>query len=267
MALQPIALDMEIRPFRLGRLEQMITTEMNGLPIEVVRELPNGRVAVKSSTGGPWSVCADRIIPAWKALSVDPHQKEIYVITLYAATIKRTANYLSRSSLHSLDFWEEMATNNPITRLYPFAAVEMERSVVSNEQCGAARLIVADDVDNRGPQPGFRLTAYGESVPNRVCKAILFLPNEPNTVPVIDSCTWKVVCLSASGGFTKSLIKEGDKCFVVTDNLDAECENCGASHKRMKKCGKCGQVRYCSRRCQVADWPKHKESCRSGMLS
>lgn len=37
---------------------------------------------------------------------------------------------------------------------------------------------------------------------------------------------------------------------------------CEASSPRGKRCGKCERVRYCSRACQVADWPAHKLACR-----
>jgi len=31
-----------------------------------------------------------------------------------------------------------------------------------------------------------------------------------------------------------------------------------------KRCGRCKQVIYCGRQCQVADWPRHKPVCRAG---
>ena len=43
------------------------------------------------------------------------------------------------------------------------------------------------------------------------------------------------------------------------------CSNCGKASAvdNLKTCGKCGIAKYCSRECQVADWPKkHKEHCK-----
>jgi hypothetical protein len=30
----------------------------------------------------------------------------------------------------------------------------------------------------------------------------------------------------------------------------------------LKRCGACASVFYCSRECQIADWPKHKPECK-----
>jgi MYND finger len=32
--------------------------------------------------------------------------------------------------------------------------------------------------------------------------------------------------------------------------------------RKLDKCGGCGEVRYCCRQCQRADWPNHKTRCR-----
>ncbi|KAI1840214.1 hypothetical protein JX266_013581 [Neoarthrinium moseri] len=41
-------------------------------------------------------------------------------------------------------------------------------------------------------------------------------------------------------------------------NLCVMCDKPG-----QKKCGKCNQAAYCSRECQVADWPQHKALCKT----
>lgn len=44
------------------------------------------------------------------------------------------------------------------------------------------------------------------------------------------------------------------------------CSNCHKSliYSQLKKCSRCLIIGYCSRECQVADWPRHKksEACR-----
>jgi len=40
------------------------------------------------------------------------------------------------------------------------------------------------------------------------------------------------------------------------------CEHCNKKTKdELKQCGRCKNVSYCSRECQVAHWPKHKIDC------
>jgi len=40
----------------------------------------------------------------------------------------------------------------------------------------------------------------------------------------------------------------------------ALCHKCGSPHN-LKVCGVCRGIRYCSRKCQVSDWPDHKPYC------
>lgn len=49
----------------------------------------------------------------------------------------------------------------------------------------------------------------------------------------------------------------------ITDNQHstATCKVCGKTGA--KKCGRCGQVMYCSKECQVRDWREHKSVCNS----
>ena len=41
-----------------------------------------------------------------------------------------------------------------------------------------------------------------------------------------------------------------------------KCARCELSHEKLKKCGRCQLVRYCSEECQAKDWPSHKRVCR-----
>ena len=47
----------------------------------------------------------------------------------------------------------------------------------------------------------------------------------------------------------------------VICSLQDVCANCGERDNRLKKCDRCRSVAYCSRECQVADWPKHRVVC------
>jgi hypothetical protein len=38
--------------------------------------------------------------------------------------------------------------------------------------------------------------------------------------------------------------------------------NCQVRSKKLKKCGRCEGVSYCSKECQMDDWPRHKEVCK-----
>ena len=44
-------------------------------------------------------------------------------------------------------------------------------------------------------------------------------------------------------------------------NTRDECAGCGKKCEGMKKCGRCMEVEYCSKECQVKDWRMHKLAC------
>ncbi|KAJ6465915.1 hypothetical protein C8R47DRAFT_1326374 [Mycena vitilis] len=50
-------------------------------------------------------------------------------------------------------------------------------------------------------------------------------------------------------------------------NIDMACTVCLKSEEdvgeELRKCGKCKGVRYCSKQCQAADWPRHKKHCKA----
>jgi hypothetical protein len=39
------------------------------------------------------------------------------------------------------------------------------------------------------------------------------------------------------------------------------CYTCQNVSNAIKSCGRCKNVKYCSRTCQIDDWPSHKETC------
>jgi hypothetical protein len=62
------------------------------------------------------------------------------------------------------------------------------------------------------------------------------------------------VCSNASSGVDEGRFWEGH-----------ECESCGIAESKTGRpafrCGACRRTRYCSRECQLADWPRHKGEC------
>ena len=40
-----------------------------------------------------------------------------------------------------------------------------------------------------------------------------------------------------------------------------ECVGCGKKNAELKRCGRCKEIKYCSRECQVNDWRMHKLAC------
>jgi len=47
---------------------------------------------------------------------------------------------------------------------------------------------------------------------------------------------------------------------IFNVHLDAMCNVCYKSHNT-KKCGRCLGISYCSKECQLEDWPSHKLKC------
>ncbi|KAK8803213.1 hypothetical protein WA158_000907 [Blastocystis sp. Blastoise] len=48
---------------------------------------------------------------------------------------------------------------------------------------------------------------------------------------------------------------------INDENRDQRCHFCYKVCPSLKLCGKCRQVGYCSRECQIADWKNHKQEC------
>ena len=46
-------------------------------------------------------------------------------------------------------------------------------------------------------------------------------------------------------------------------HISRQCLLCKSTPEQLKKCGKCGMAKYCSRECQAKDWVRHKTECRS----
>ncbi|KAJ7167577.1 hypothetical protein C8R46DRAFT_1093465 [Mycena filopes] len=48
----------------------------------------------------------------------------------------------------------------------------------------------------------------------------------------------------------------------VKGHLQRLCTNCGATASNMRRCGRCKRPSYCSKECQVENWPIHRSSCK-----
>lgn len=46
-------------------------------------------------------------------------------------------------------------------------------------------------------------------------------------------------------------------------DVSRQCLLCKSTPEQVKKCGKCGKAKYCSRECQAKDWARHKGECHS----
>eukprot|EP00026_Physarum_polycephalum_P004413 Phypoly_transcript_04432.p1 GENE.Phypoly_transcript_04432~~Phypoly_transcript_04432.p1 ORF type:complete len:448 (+),score=49.12 Phypoly_transcript_04432:732-2075(+) len=55
-------------------------------------------------------------------------------------------------------------------------------------------------------------------------------------------------------GAMKTLVQKGD--------LYSECVRCKVVPERRLLCSRCKRRIYCSKKCQIEDWPKHKQECR-----
>ena len=218
-------------------------------------------------------------MPVWQALLIDPISKQVTQSAVHFRSVQHTALFLQQSHTESFrrfadrmpvwpppgwdEFWQMLMDQNQMMRLYPMAAQIMGRESVAIESCGdTAVLIVADDVNVRGSVDGFRLTAYDCTMRNRVGRALLILPDQPNTLPVINRCVWKKVAPDSEGGWSVSLVtpSDGPPKVVVTD-LSHSCSFCEVREERMRKCGRCKTARYCSEECQTSHWPSHQTQC------
>ena len=67
----------------------------------------------------------------------------------------------------------------------------------------------------------------------------------------------------------KAAGKAVEKIQKNVDFVEGSCGHChlwglyaADQNKTLKKCGKCMTAMYCSRECQVAHWPAHKQACK-----
>ncbi|KAG7097588.1 hypothetical protein E1B28_004925 [Marasmius oreades] len=74
-----------------------------------------------------------------------------------------------------------------------------------------------------------------------------------------------VVLNSATGGPTVTTIEDMKRAIPERQPLVRPCGNCmklPAQGSTFSQCSRCRETHYCSRGCQVAHWPQHKEVCK-----
>ncbi|KAF9266065.1 hypothetical protein L218DRAFT_956454 [Marasmius fiardii PR-910] len=74
-----------------------------------------------------------------------------------------------------------------------------------------------------------------------------------------------VVLNNATGGPTVTTIEDMKKAIPERKPLVRPCGNCmnvPEPGSTFSHCAKCRETHYCSRECQVAHWPQHKEVCK-----
>jgi len=64
--------------------------------------------------------------------------------------------------------------------------------------------------------------------------------------------------LGASSPITRDLERSIEICLAV---ISAKCSNPVCNVKATSLCCRCNMTGYCSRACQVTDWPRHKTQC------
>lgn len=73
------------------------------------------------------------------------------------------------------------------------------------------------------------------------------------------------VNMIAMGFYDFRLLSEnnGRQLYKALDCLKVcrKCNKCGKQEIKLLVCAKCKVTRYCSRKCQTADWPDHKHQC------
>lgn len=48
-----------------------------------------------------------------------------------------------------------------------------------------------------------------------------------------------------------------------TSSISAQCANCNKSSVQLMQCGRCNEVKYCGRACQIAHFKEHKAFCQA----
>ena len=76
---------------------------------------------------------------------------------------------------------------------------------------------------------------------------------------------WQRVEMSSGGRsleFRSSVVHDAQSSTVdvLERGVDGRCDACGGE-RASYRCSGCRMTRYCSRECQVAHWPTHRDNC------
>eukprot|EP00986_Skeletonema_menzelii_P006592 scaffold2515_cov142-Skeletonema_menzelii.AAC.2 len=127
----------------------------------------------------------------------------------------------------------------------------------------ATQLVLEGDFDKArrfaalAPYFEFLAVKIGEKVKlNKT--AVLELSNRDDKHTLVKYLRKRIpcCCLDEKYDEVKSITRTG-LCF----NLECSLPNRMAERSAMLTCARCGDANYCSRKCQKADWPDHKEHC------
>lgn len=60
----------------------------------------------------------------------------------------------------------------------------------------------------------------------------------------------------------RSICDRGTVAQLQQSLLSENCSACNVANLKLLRCAKCATAKYCSKVCQVKDWPAHRQMCR-----
>eukprot|EP01041_Mallomonas_annulata_P000541 gene541-1034_t len=88
--------------------------------------------------------------------------------------------------------------------------------------------------------------------------------NETEATPTANSHISLASAISPSSSSSRSEIRPASSSansLVKDQNVHNSCGHCEKSVVKLSQCGRCKQISYCGRECQVAHWKIHKKDC------
>ena len=152
---------------------------------------------------------------------------------------------------------------------------------VAYNHCFASHRVPADYLDNEGQRTP--LCSYCETLSQfcRFCRRVhsctppnrhkhwsggsstdrytFLLDDDAGRIPIPDDApkallaNFAVTALSQANGL--------DVSHVSGDGEARVCHSCGTQQRHMQKCASCRTTYYCGKKCQRADWARHKLTC------
>ena len=89
-------------------------------------------------------------------------------------------------------------------------------------------------------------------------------------IPDVSGSTPRKMAVGVPGLLINATMETIRNYGIKTQDKSCVCHKCGMmttdgsnaeqTENKFKRCGRCGQVYYCSKECQVADWPSHRRN-------